>query len=193
MKKQSGPCSGFLNPRLLIGLVFCLAGTLLGIALLYAAPDQSTGISAGSNTHTTGNNNSGQQAFAMASPMNTEEIAATLASTAPTRSTFVATWSNVAGAVGYRLDVSKSSSFSSYLPGYENLDVGNTIGTTVTGLSPGTTYYYRVRAFAGEKVAVAASQTTVVTTVAASGLIIHPTFDRFHYWQRKLGCPSSDN
>ena len=52
---------------------------------------------------------------------------------------------------GYYLDVSTSSSFSSYVPGYQNLQV---VGPTksslvVTGLSGNTMYYYRLRGYSG--------------------------------------------
>src|SRR5207247_2468131 len=62
---------------------------------------------------------------------------------------FTASWSSVSGATGYRLDVSTSSSFSTYVTGYQNLDVGNAISRSVTGLNASTAYYYRVRAYNG--------------------------------------------
>ena len=64
-----------------------------------------------------------------------------------TRSAFMTNWQSVSGVVGYRLDVSTSNSFSSYVNGYHDLDVGNVTGQVVTGLSRGTTYYCRVRAY----------------------------------------------
>jgi hypothetical protein len=94
----------------------------------------------------------------------------------PTRSTFMATWDSVGGATGYRLDVSTNNDFSSYVDGYHDLDVGNHHGRAVTGLNPGTTYYYRVRPYlaAGSG---GYSNVTTATTEVPTGLIIVPTFD----------------
>ena len=65
------------------------------------------------------------------------------AATSVTDTSFVANWNAYTGAVYYLLDVSTSSSFSSYvlqdLPVYTN-------SYSVTGLASNTTYYYRVRA-----------------------------------------------
>jgi hypothetical protein len=95
---------------------------------------------------------------------------------APTRSSFMATWGNVTGATGYLLDVSTSNSFSSYLEEYHDLDVGKVTGRVVTGLDPGTTYYYRVRAYDAVRIG-EYSNVMTGTTVAATGLTIHATFD----------------
>jgi RHS repeat-associated protein len=62
-----------------------------------------------------------------------------------TTTSFVANWNSVTGATGYRLDVSTSIGFSSFVSGYNNLSVGTT-SQNVTNLTGGTTYYYRVRA-----------------------------------------------
>ena len=53
----------------------------------------------------------------------------------------------MSGATGYRLDVSPNSSFSTYVAGYHDLNVGNTTSRSVSGLNASTTYYYRVRAY----------------------------------------------
>jgi hypothetical protein len=94
----------------------------------------------------------------------------------PTRSSFMATWPSVPGAKGYSLDVSQSSSFDTFVDGYHDLDIGAVTGRVVTGLSRGTTYYYRVRAY-GATVPISYSETIAITTEPTTGLTIHPTFD----------------
>jgi len=88
----------------------------------------------------------------------------------------MATWDRVSGAKGYLLDVSTNSSFTSYLDGYHTLDVGDVTGRSVTGLKQGTTYYYRVRPY-NASVTGSYSDVKTATTVATTGLVIHPTFD----------------
>ena len=81
---------------------------------------------------------------------------------------FTANWSSASGATGYRLDVSTSSSFSTYVAGYQNLNVGNAISRSVTGLTASTTYYYRVRAYNGAGTS-GNSNIVNVTTLSATG------------------------
>jgi Trypsin-like peptidase domain len=69
------------------------------------------------------------------------------AATLVTTNSFRANWASACSAASYRLDVSTSSSFSSYVTGYHNLNVGNATSRSVTALNAGTTYYYRVRAY----------------------------------------------
>ena len=112
-------------------------------------------------------------------PANTSETAAELEAVSlapPTRSSFMATWLGVTRAKGYLLDVSTSSSFDSFGSTQSLLDVGNVTGRVVTGLSRGTTYYYRVRAYDAAG-ADNYSDVMTATTVPTVGLIIHPTFD----------------
>jgi uncharacterized repeat protein (TIGR03803 family) len=61
-----------------------------------------------------------------------------------TTTDFKAEWSAVAGATGYRIDVS-SDDFVNMVPGYSDQAVVET-SLTVTGLTPGLAYKYRVRA-----------------------------------------------
>jgi hypothetical protein len=164
----------------LVHLIF-LGGMTLGLAALASAgsfPEQNTGsptlLEPSAATHET---RVGVQDL-IEFP-NTNEPAPrveTVSPAPPTRSSFMATWDAVSGAKGYLLDVSTSNSFSTYVDGYHDLDVGNVNGRAVTGLKPGITYSYRVRPYttagSGEH-----SKVTTATTEASTGLIINPTFD----------------
>jgi uncharacterized protein (TIGR02145 family) len=63
-----------------------------------------------------------------------------------TVSGFTANWI-ATNANGYYLDVATDSAFSSFVAGYQNLDVGNVSSENISGLSRLVTYYYRVRAY----------------------------------------------
>jgi hypothetical protein len=60
---------------------------------------------------------------------------------------FDANWLASTGATGYHLFVALDASFTSYVPGFNNLDVGNTLIYPISGLSENTTYYYRLNAY----------------------------------------------
>lgn len=100
----------------------------------------------------------------------------TMSSAPPTRSSFMANWERIIAAQGYLLDVSTNESFSDYVDGYHDLDVGNVKGRVVTGLNSGTTYYYRVRAYTSSGPG-SYSEAMPATTVPTTGLNIHATFD----------------
>ncbi len=84
--------------------------------------------------------------------------------TSITPTSFTANWASSPGATSYRLDVSTSSSFSTFVSGYNNLLVNGT-SQVVTGLTVGGTYYYRVRA-------VGSAGTSPNSTTSAPVLVI---------------------
>lgn len=86
-----------------------------------------------------GNSNEISQITVTATPV-------AIAATAPSQTGFTANWNATAGATGYKLDVSDNSGFSSFIAGFSNKDV-TTNNSSVTGLSSGVTYYYRVRSY----------------------------------------------
>ncbi|MCK5573930.1 MAG: fibronectin type III domain-containing protein, partial [Bacteroidetes bacterium] len=61
-----------------------------------------------------------------------------------TDTSFVAHWGSLAEATSYRLDIATDTLFTSFVPGYDDKTVNGT-SDTVRGVSPGMTYYYRVR------------------------------------------------
>ena len=63
------------------------------------------------------------------------------------QTSFTATWSSSSTATGYKIDVAVDNTFTNFVTGYNNKDVGNVTSTTITGLSAKTTYYYRVKAY----------------------------------------------
>src|SRR4051794_3590109 len=95
----------------------------------------------------------------------------------PTRGSFLAKWPRVNGAAGYRLDVSTTPSFESYVNSYRDLDLGNVTSYVVSGLSRGTQYFYRVRPYSLAGSGGDSETTRVTTAETSSGLVIVPSFD----------------
>jgi hypothetical protein len=69
-----------------------------------------------------------------------------LAGSGATCGQFTANWNAYAGATSYQLDVSTNTSFTTFVDGFNGLNVGNVNTYVVTGLAGSTAYYYRVRA-----------------------------------------------
>ena len=82
-----------------------------------------------------------------------------------TCNSFTATWGASTGATGYYIDVSTNSSFSSFLTWFNGYPTGNVTSYLVTCVSPGITYYYRVRAFNSD--GTSANSSTMTFTVGA--------------------------
>jgi len=63
------------------------------------------------------------------------------------QTSFTANWSRSPTSAGYRMDVATNIGFTAFVTGYNDKDIGNVMSFNVTGLSPRTTYYYRLRAY----------------------------------------------
>jgi beta-glucanase (GH16 family) len=86
---------------------------------------------------------------------------------------FTVNWVAISGATSYRLDVSTSSTFASYVT--QDLTVSNT-SQVVSSLSPGTTYYARVRAVNSGGTSASSPNGTQATTASAPSVPATPTF-----------------
>lgn len=92
-----------------------------------------------------------------------------------TSSGFTASWttSSTSG-VDYELDVSTNNTFTALLSGYpKNVGIG-TLTYAVTGLSPTTTYYTRVRAFTGTCYSASSSTLTTLTVAVPTITSLSP-------------------
>ena len=198
MKRESVSQAALLHLRILVVLVLLFAGPLLALLALgfypgatasAQAPTQNQSPSASPLQPVAGEHISWSEDVipeTKTSPKYEQSLAENLAPIdvapprlvmAPTRSSFMANWESVSGAMGYRLDVSASASFNSFVSGYENLDVGNITSRIVSGLSPGTNYYYRVRAYNVLGTSNTSEVMTATTLATMTGLVITPTFD----------------
>lgn len=81
------------------------------------------------------------------------------------QTSFTANWTASPGALSYDLDVALENTFSNFAVGYNNLNVsGNSVTSqSVSGLTPYTAYYFRVRARNNAGVTVSSNVIKVVT------------------------------
>jgi hypothetical protein len=96
---------------------------------------------------------------------------------------FTANWEAVTGAASYRLDVSTSSGFYSYLNGFKNKVVNGT-SESLTALDPAATYYYRVRAI-GTNGELSHVSNTIYATTTVGGNVVY-------YWNFNDNVPATD-
>jgi N-acetylneuraminic acid mutarotase len=80
---------------------------------------------------------------------------------------FTANWSPSNSATTYFLDVSTTNSFSTFITGFRNLNVGNSTTYNITGLTFGTTYYYQLRSSFGNCTGVSSNPVSSATTLSS--------------------------
>ena len=80
---------------------------------------------------------------------------------------FTANWQFIEGADGYYLDVAKDIGFTSFVTGFNNKSEGNVNSQSVAGLTQGTNYYYRVRAYNNIGTSISSDTIATKTTAAA--------------------------
>jgi FG-GAP-like repeat len=179
---MNNPCRAVLKKLRFLGSSLGIAGVVIASFVLHDATQASAPLAPvpsrpAAARHISHGHSEAANALSNPSHGSTSGEIESPQQTASTRSSFMPTWHRVPGATGYRLDVAMDPSFTRYLEGYRDLDVGNVTAHSVTGLSGGTTYYYRVRAYNGTSTS-ADSQVTAASTAATAGLIIHAYLDR---------------
>lgn len=102
--------------------------------------------------------------------------ATAIAASAINGNDFTANWNAVTGATDYTIDVATDLAFTSIIPGYNNLSMGDVTTFTVTGLTSLTTYYYRIKAV-GLSCPVNSNTITVTTTCGSYGIPYTQNFD----------------
>ncbi|MCD6337329.1 MAG: endonuclease, partial [Candidatus Marinimicrobia bacterium] len=91
---------------------------------------------------------------------------------------FTANWSMVTSATGYKLYVSDNSGFTSLLSQYDPKILADTL-ETITGLTPETDYYYKLKAY-DEDSESAFSNVVNLTTLAGGGTVTPPDTGDIH-------------
>jgi hypothetical protein len=160
------------EPRLIMGGLVCAAVLLIG----RLAVAQNLGVSSHGSVGRLDRSEANLQAIARETAEALEGRIEQPVMT-PTRSSFLAKWPAAPGATGYRLDVSTTPSFDTYVPGYEDRELGNVTSHIVTGLERGTQYYYRIRPYNPAGTGADSETMPAATANTTSGLVINPIFD----------------
>lgn len=126
--------TGYNNKQITTGM---MTGTSENITILNPATTYQYRVRSTNTGGTSPNSNVISQLTIPATPTAT-------AATNITQTSFTTNWGAITGADNYRIDVSTSSGFSSFVTGYNNTSVAGT-NTSVIGLASGITYYYRIR------------------------------------------------
>lgn len=79
-----------------------------------------------------------------------------------TLTSFTANWNSVSTANSYLITIALDAAFTTVLAGYNDLEIGTT-SLAVAGLTPNTTYYYRVKSKNGTAISVVSNVITLLT------------------------------
>lgn len=115
---------------------------------------------------------------AMITASKTTCIAAPTGLTASTveGNSFTASWTAIAGATDYLIDVSTNSTFTALLPSFSGASSSGSTNLVISGLLPLTTYYFRVRAV-GLTCNVNSATATCTTVCGAYNIPYFQNFD----------------
>jgi phosphodiesterase/alkaline phosphatase D-like protein len=94
-----------------------------------------------------------------------------------TENSFMANWEASAGATGYKIDVSPTIDFDSFVTingveEYNNYNVGNVLTFKISGLSPNAYYFYRVRAYNNNGTSSTGAEIQVLTSPPSDTFIV---------------------
>jgi len=96
------------------------------------------------------------------------------AATGISASGFTANWVAASGATKYYLDVATDSGFTTYVSGFQNLDVSTAVSKSVTGtFTAGQSIYYRVRS--SNSNGTSGNSTTQEVVITAAPVVLVPT------------------
>jgi hypothetical protein len=103
-----------------------------------------------------------------------------------TSTSFTATWtaSSTPG-VTYIIDVATNAGFTTFLSGYQGLNVGMALTTNITGLTTNTAYFVRVSAVIGSCFSLPSGSLTVITNCNA---VAPPRMEGFEDNTNNLDC-----
>ncbi|MFD2039666.1 gliding motility-associated C-terminal domain-containing protein [Flavobacterium artemisiae] len=91
------------------------------------------------------------------------------AATATTCNSFTANWNTVPNATSYGLSVSTNSTFSSHVANFDGRDLTSSNSYTVTGLTSGQTYYFKVWSY--NSCGVGDTSSNVITVTVGNGSV----------------------
>lgn len=91
-----------------------------------------------------------------------------------TLTSFRANWSNVSSASSYLLTVALDPLFTSIVTGYNDLEIMSN-SHNISGLTPNTTYYYRIKSKSGAATSTVSNVITITTFSIAAPLALAPT------------------